>query len=83
MHAYPEKLSDWGIFDGKISDMHPAKGVVPYALNTPLYTDYAEKARFVRLPKGASVNYASENVLDFPVGTLLVCLLYTSPSPRD
>lgn len=82
MHAYPEKLSDWGIFDGKLSDMHPAKGVVPYALNTALYSDYAEKARFVRLPKGASVNYASENVLDFPVGTLLVKSFYYSADFR-
>lgn len=81
-HAYPEKLSDWGIFDGKLADLHPANGVVPYALNTPLYTDYAEKSRFVKIPKGTVVNYAAENVLDFPIGTWLVKSFYYSADFR-
>ena len=76
VHAYPEKLSDWGIFDGKISDMHPAKGVVPYSLNTPLYSDYAEKSRFIRMPQGAKVAYSTNGVLDFPSGTLIVKSFY-------
>ena len=42
---YPEKLSDWKIFQGKLAALKPTTGVVPYALNTPLYSDYAEKAR--------------------------------------
>src|SRR5207244_1364713 len=32
----------------------PAAGVTPYALNTPLFSDYAEKARYVFLPPGKS-----------------------------
>ena len=31
----------------------PNGGVTPYALNTPLFSDYAEKSRFVFIPPGA------------------------------
>ena len=79
---YPEKLSDWGIFEGKLSDLKPAKAVVPYALNTPLYTDYAEKLRFVKLPAGLPVAYNGNSVLDFPIGTLLIKNFYYSADFR-
>ncbi len=80
--SYPEKLSDWGIFEGKLSELNPKKGVLPYALNTPLYSDYAEKDRLLRLPAGASVNYSANGVLNFPAGTLLVKTFYYSADFR-
>ncbi|MBI1343330.1 MAG: hypothetical protein GC171_10400 [Terrimonas sp.] len=80
--TYPEKLSDWGIFKGKLADLNPEEGVVPYGLNTPLYTDYAEKLRFIKLPKGSSVNYVAEGMPDFPVGTILVKTFYYSADFR-
>lgn len=80
--SYPEKLSGWGIFEGVPALLKPVKGVVPYGLNTPLYTDYAEKSRLVRLPPGASVEYKAKGVLDFPIGTLLVKSFYYSADFR-
>ncbi len=68
----PEKLSDYGFFEGKLSDQQPAKGVTPYTLNTPLFTDYAEKLRFVKLPAGTVVQYNDKEVFDFPVGSTLI-----------
>ena len=50
----------------------PNAGVTPYALNTPLFSDYAEKARFLYLPPGAKAAYRPEGVLDLPVGAVLV-----------
>lgn len=81
-NVYPEKLSEWGIYHGKMSDLVPVNGIVPYGLNTPLYTDYAEKTRFIRLPKGAAVSYAASGVLDFPIGTLLIKNFYYSADYR-
>lgn len=80
--VYPEKLSEWGIYSGRMSDLVPVKGMIPYGLNTPLFTDYAEKTRFVRLPKGESVSYTASGVLDFPIGTLLVKNFYYSADYR-
>ena len=79
---YPEKLSAWKIFDGDMKALKPAKGFVPYGLNTPLYSDYAEKLRFVRLPDGSAVSYNPGQVLDFPTGTLLVKTFYYSADFR-
>jgi hypothetical protein len=38
---YRENLSDYGFFSGSIKDQIPADGVTPYALNSPLFSDYA------------------------------------------
>ena len=49
----------------------PADGVVLYDLNTPLFTDYAAKRRYVRLPAGTQIQYREQGVLEFPVGTVI------------
>ncbi|MEO1587601.1 MAG: hypothetical protein AAFS00_09970, partial [Bacteroidota bacterium] len=53
----PMQLSAYGLFAGDMADQIPAEGVIPYKLNTPLFSDYAEKLRFVKLPEGTSVAY--------------------------
>jgi len=50
----------------------PNGGLTPYALNTPLFSDYAEKTRFLYLPPGAQAAYRPSGVLDLPVGAVLV-----------
>lgn len=71
-----EKLSDYQFFEGNTADQKPAKGVLPYSLNTPLFTDYAEKLRFVKLPENQTVAYNATEVLDFPVGTTIIKTFY-------
>jgi hypothetical protein len=36
---FPDRLSAWKLFTGNPSDLTPNQGVVPYDLNTPLFTD--------------------------------------------
>jgi uncharacterized repeat protein (TIGR03806 family) len=69
--APPQRLSDWGIVfaDGDMLTLND--GVVPYELNTPLFTDYALKLRTVWMPAGASAGYTIDGALDFPVGTII------------
>lgn len=50
--------------------------VVPYELNTALFSDYALKQRAIYLPEGTSAAYDPEAVLDLPVGTVLVKNFY-------
>ncbi|WP_426166922.1 SO2930 family diheme c-type cytochrome [Sandarakinorhabdus sp. DWP1-3-1] len=50
----------------------PAPGVMRYTLNTPLFSDYAEKFRYVWMPAGTRATYAAKGVLEFPVGTTIV-----------
>ena len=50
----------------------PNAGLVPYSVNTPLFSDYAEKHRLVFVPAGQRVRYTAEGAFDFPVGSTLV-----------
>ena len=74
--AAPENLSEWGFFAGKLAEQKPIDGILPYQLNTPLFSDYAEKLRFVKFPVGQSVAYNPDDVLAFPVGTVLIKTFY-------
>ncbi len=68
----PHKLSEYGFFEGNGSTQKPVAGVVPYDLNTPLFSDYTSKHRFVRLPAGKTAAYREDDAFDFPVGTQIV-----------
>jgi len=67
----PRKLSSWRLFTGNPSDLKPNRGVIPYELNTPLFTDYATKRRFVWIPPGQAAIYKDDDTFDFPRGTIL------------
>ncbi len=69
-------LSEYGFFRGNLADQLPADGVMPYKLNTSLFSDYARKLRFVTIPEGQAADYREREVLDFPVGTVLVKTFY-------
>ncbi len=75
-HNFKEKLSDYPFFEGTIKEQKPAKNVMPYALNAPLFSDYAYKLRFVQLPDNQSVDYNPDSVFQFPKGTALIKTFY-------
>ena len=75
-----ENLSSYGFFQGALSALQPAAGVVPYAPNTPLFSDYATKYRFLYLPPGASASYADPDALELPVGSIAI---KTFAFPKD
>lgn len=72
----PAVLADWGVLqvDGKTLEL--GQGVVPYTLNTPLFTDYAHKLRTIWMPVSVSAKYREGDVLDFPVGTIVSKTFY-------
>jgi uncharacterized repeat protein (TIGR03806 family) len=69
--ALPRKLSEFGFFAGP-GATRPAPVLVAYGLRTPLFSDYAEKQRFVYVPDGARVSADAEGRLEFPVGSALI-----------
>lgn len=72
----PSKLSDWHLVEARDGKLVPNADVVPYDLNTPLFSDYAHKFRTVWMPKGTSAKYDAEGPFDFPVGTVLTKTFY-------
>lgn len=67
----PRLLSDYGLFAGDMALQRPAAGVVPYDLNTPLFSDFTNKNRFIRIPEGTQIQYREHGVFEFPVGTVI------------
>ncbi|HEY5823476.1 MAG TPA: hypothetical protein VIT44_03880 [Cyclobacteriaceae bacterium] len=39
-----DKLSEYNFFRGKLADLNPAEDVVPYDLNAPLFSNYAQRS---------------------------------------
>ncbi|MCB0548203.1 MAG: hypothetical protein KDD19_11525 [Phaeodactylibacter sp.] len=72
---YP-RLSDYAFFTGKLKDLAPNTGVVPYAPITPLFSDYAHKARYVWMPEGQQARVDEEGWIEFPDNTVLIKNFY-------
>ena len=67
------KLSHYNLFaDAKDPTTGPNSGGIPYDMSTPLFTDYATKYRFVYVPEGEVATYSEHEVMEFPVGSVLV-----------
>jgi len=69
--GFPAKLSDYRFFDDA-GARDPAEGVISYRLNTPLFSDYSEKLRYLYIPVGARAKANGEGLIDLPVGSAIV-----------
>ncbi|WP_298019895.1 SO2930 family diheme c-type cytochrome [uncultured Parasphingopyxis sp.] len=69
--GYPRQLSDFAFFFDDHAQ-EPNARVHAYELNTPLFTDYAVKQRWVYVPPGQRIAYAPDGTFEFPVGSALI-----------
>lgn len=69
--SVPKTLSEYGLFKGNGSTQEPVEGVVPYTLNTTLFSDYTTKYRFIRMPDGFAAECTADGPLEFPEGTVI------------
>lgn len=65
------KLSDYRMLRLQNGALVVNEGVIPYDLNSPLFSDYAQKFRTIWLPPGTTAAYAATTAFDFPVGTVI------------
>ncbi|MCP5191361.1 MAG: right-handed parallel beta-helix repeat-containing protein [Pseudomonadales bacterium] len=75
-----ETLSAYNLFADPTDPRANSNGGIHYEMITPLFTDYAQKYRFIFVPEGKQAAYNSSNTLDFPVGTIIA---KTFTMPRD
>ncbi|MFV8783820.1 SO2930 family diheme c-type cytochrome [Microbulbifer sp. SA54] len=73
--AVPENLSAWHVVEAIDGELALNDRVVPYDLNTALFTDYAHKLRTVWMPEGASAAYGEDD-FEYPVGTIISKTFY-------
>jgi len=72
---YPT-LSEYAFFRGETKALRPNEGVIPYELITPLFTDYAHKARFVWMPDSLHATVDEAGVIRFPDNAVLIKNFY-------
>lgn len=69
--AFARQLSEYDLF-ADVATQSPGEGLVAYDLITPLFTDYADKHRFVYVPEGLAAQYDDYDAFSFPIGSALV-----------
>src|SRR5262249_14367830 len=67
----PSRLSQTGLFHS-LETLEPAPGLIPYTVNSPLWSDGAAKRRWIALPGGARITYRPTGEWSFPTGTIFV-----------
>ena len=80
-----QTLSEYHFFIGDLKSLTPntEAGVTPFDLNTPLFSDYVLKKRFVYVPEGNITPYNETTVLDFPLGSVLIKNFYYNLEGED
>jgi uncharacterized repeat protein (TIGR03806 family) len=67
----PRLLSQTGIF-ASLADLTPRAGVLRYDVNSPLWSDGADKRRWLILPQKGRIGFAERGAWRFPAGTVFV-----------
>lgn len=67
----PRTLREYGFFID-MAARNPDDRLIPYELNTPLWSDGAEKLRYIYVPEGKMITADGDGLLQFPVGTAII-----------
>jgi uncharacterized repeat protein (TIGR03806 family) len=72
-NAFPRRLSDTGLF-ASTRDYELAPGVIPFAVNSPLWSDGARKERAFALPGNGKIEFSPslDSPWTLPEGTVLL-----------
>ena len=67
----PAQLSQVGCFDST-SEKTMRSGVVPYQVQSQLWSDGADKTRFFAIPDSELIDVVEDGDFEFPVGTMMI-----------
>ena len=69
-------LSEFGFFKEPLKIQHPTKGVIPFSVASPLFSNYAEKLRFIKIPNGEKLTHNADGSFNYPEGSALIKTFY-------
>lgn len=69
--VFPTLLSQTGIFSD-LATLTPNPGIIPYDVNSPLWSDNSKKQRWIALPGNSRITFSATGNWQFPVGTVLI-----------
>ena len=67
----PKLISETGLFSD-LTNLVPANYLIPYAPNSPLWSDGAIKSRWFTLPTNTVINFSANGEWTFPAGSVFV-----------
>ena len=67
----PDRLSETGCFQASDASQ-PGDGLIPYDVTAPSWSDGADKARWLAIPNGTTINVENDGDFTFPGGSVLV-----------
>jgi len=80
--TFCDQLSTYRLFED-LATQRPAEGVLSYAVNTPLFSDYTIKERFVWLPPGTAMAWREPGAFDLPPGAVVIKTFSYPADRRD
>ncbi len=69
--TFPKVLSATGCVDPNDA-RRPSAGLMPYDVNAPLWSDGADKQRWLALPDGATIHFGADGDWDLPLGSVVM-----------
>ena len=69
--TFPTLLSETGLFTS-VEGHQTVPALIPYSVNSPLWSDAAHKERFIALPSDSKIAFTPDRGWNFPDGTVLV-----------
>lgn len=69
--ALPKKLSDTRLF-ASTAKLAPGPSLIPYDVNSPLWSDGASKQRWFAVPTGKRIGFSGTGAWQFPDGSVFV-----------
>ncbi len=70
-HVLPKLISQTGAF-GNLEQLQPADFLIPYTVNSPLWSDGAVKTRWFTVPTNSVIGFAATGGWSFPAGSVFV-----------
>jgi uncharacterized repeat protein (TIGR03806 family) len=71
----PDNLADMACFDPADTTL-PGSSLIPYTVNSRLWSDGADKTRYMALPNSTTIDVVGQHDWQFPVGSVLVKNFY-------
>ncbi len=73
--SFPQTLRETGCYENLVNRTL-VSAAIPFNINSILWSDGAQKKRYLMLPEEGEIMYTTTGALDFPVGTLLIKEFY-------
>ncbi len=67
----PKQLSQLHAFTD-LARLTPARGIIPYGVNSPLWSDGAQKQRWIAVPEKQHIGFSPTGTFSFPSGTVFI-----------